>query len=130
MFDEIKKNWATVRADPNKWNVFNVKVIQIFIGVISVVVAWQFIKLIIGFNAGNSTMTMVGRLITFALMVFILYKVYKVGYLQLRDRILHNGNVPEEQQKIVKYTNEEIDDMINKTIDDIENNSKAERRNK
>lgn len=127
MFDNIKNNWKIVRADPNKWNVFNVKVIQIFLGVLGVIVAWQFIKVIIGFNAGNSTMTMIGRLLSFAFMVYILYKGYTDGYLKLRDRILHNKGVPEEQQKVVKYTDAEIDDMINKTIDDIEDNSKTER---
>jgi len=130
MFDNIKNNWKTVRADPNKWNIFNVKVIQIVLGTVGLLVGWQFIKVIIGLDTGNSTMTMVARLITFAFMVYILYRIYTDGYLKLKNRILHNQGVPEEQQKVVKYTDAEIEDMVNKTINDIEDNSKAERSKK
>ena len=119
MFDNLKNNWKIVRADPRKWNDFNLKVVQVVLGVLTVLVVWQFAKVIIGFNTGNSTMNMVGRLLAFLFMCIIIYKGYNNGYIPLRDKMLHYKNMPVEKP-VEQYSNSEIDNMIDETIKDLE----------
>jgi len=123
MFDNFRNNWKIVKGDPRKWADFNLKVVKIVLGVLAVLIIWQFGKVIIGFNTGSSTMNMVGRLLAFLFMCMILYSGYNRGYLPLRARLLHEVNVP-NPQPIKQYTNPELDTLIDETVNDFDNKFK------
>jgi len=124
MFDTLRNNWKTVRADPNKWTDFNIKVVKIVLGALTLLIVWQFVSVIIGFNTGNSAMTMIGRALALLFMGIIIYKIYKTGYIPLRDRMLHSLKVPAAKQEVKSYSNVDLDTMIDDTIKDLEKNKK------
>jgi len=122
---KMQENITILRNNPKEWAKFNLRIIAVVISALCALVAYQFIKVIIGFNTGNSSMNIIGGLITFLIMLWVIYNIYKKGYVPQKERLMHYINVPEE--KINKDV--DVDKVVNEVIKHFEDKAKKEVKN-
>jgi hypothetical protein len=90
----IKQRWGIVKSNPAVSVNFQAKAYKMLFYLISVIIAYQFIKVIISFNAGDPTYTQIGRAFTIFVAVIIIHQIYTRFYKPMQQLADHYKKLP------------------------------------
>lgn len=107
----VRKNWSIVKSSPYASLKMQYVSAKIIVGTLIAFIAYSMVKIIIMYNGGSSFMTLLGRVIMVALLLFIAFKTWStLG--PFKQRLEAYEKSP--QHKTYKRLNvkKEIDDII------------------
>ncbi len=107
----IKRNWGVVRSNPGAAVAFQARAYKALFFMIAAIIAFQFIKVIIGFDAGSSAFTQMGRAFTVLIGVIIIHQIYKQFYRPMQQMAKHYQALPP-----VPKSNVNVADAVDDTL--------------